>query len=346
MTIDRYADMASIRDEWTPLALASGNVFATWEWNDAWWREFGTREGPIILALRAPVGRIRGIIPVYRRIVPPLRIARLLGHGPADQGALVHDSSDGGCAVDLIRAAAELPGLDLLVAEQLGATDRLTALEGARVLSRQSAPVIRLTRPSWNAYLQSLEGSTRATIRRKQRRIARRRNVNVRLTQDGAKLERDLDVLFSLHAMRWPGSNFVRLQRFHREFAATALKNGWLRLWILEVDGTAAAAWYGFRFAQIEHYYQSGWDPDFAYESVGHVLLAHTIEAALEDGVVEYRFGRGDEAYKFRYANEQSALVTMALPRTRLGAGAVKAAPLLQRFSRLRRLRHSLLDPR
>ena len=56
-----------------------------------------------------------------------------------------------------------------------------------------------------------------------------------------------------------------------------ALERGWLRLWVLEADGKAVAAWYGFRFAQIDWYYQSGRDPDWERQSVGFVLLAHTI---------------------------------------------------------------------
>jgi CelD/BcsL family acetyltransferase involved in cellulose biosynthesis len=167
--------------------------------------------------------------------------------------------------------------------------------------------------------------------------------VIIRLTVDDARLDRDLDDLFSLHSMRWPGSSFAGLEPFHREFAATALRNGWLRLWILEVDGVAAAAWYGFRYANTEHYYQSGWHPAFAADSVGQVLLMHTIRAALEDGVSEYRFGRGGESYKYHYANAETALVTMAWPRNALGAGAVLAAPLVKRLRGLRRVRDAVL---
>ncbi len=347
MTIERYTDLESIRAEWAALAVTGGNVFATWEWNAAWWRQFGSRGKPSVMALRSPLGHLRGIIPMYRSLVPPFRIARLLGHGPADRGGLVYNSSDASCPAELLKAARDsLTRVDLLVAEQLVANDDLIGLSGATVLARQSEPVIKLAYSSWMEYLKSLESDSRATIRRKERRLAGRRSVTLRLTQHATELERDLDLLFSLHGMRWPGSSFVRLERFHREFAATALRNGWLRLWILEVDGVAAAAWYGFRYANVEHYYQSGWHPDFAADSVGQVLLAHTIRAALEDGATEYRLGRGDESYKYRYANDEATLVTMAWSRTRLGAGALLVAPLAQRFRRLRRLRHAVFDPR
>jgi CelD/BcsL family acetyltransferase involved in cellulose biosynthesis len=347
VTIERYADLETIRAEWSPLAESCGNVFATWEWNETWWRQFGSRRKPVVLALRSPLGPLRGIIPLYRSVVRPLRIVRLLGHGPADQAALVYDASDTSCPADLIEAARNsLTRVDLLIVEQLPATAHLVDMAGPRILARQSAPVIKLAHSSWTEYLMTLGSESRSTIRRKERRLARRRSVTFRLTQQATELERDLDVLFSLHRMRWPGSSFMRLQRFHRDFAATALRNGWLRLWILEVDGVAAAAWYGFRFANTEHYYQSGWHPDFAAESVGQVLLAHTIRAALEDGAAEYRFGRGGEAYKYHYAKEDTALVTLAWSRSRLGAGALRVAPLVQRFGPARRLRRAFFDQR
>jgi CelD/BcsL family acetyltransferase involved in cellulose biosynthesis len=163
----------------------------------------------------------------------------------------------------------------------------------------------------------------------------------LRLTHDPGSLDGDLDVLFALHERRWPESSFGTRQAFHRDFAAAALQRGWLRLWILEVDGIPAAAWYGFRFGNVEHFYQSGWHPEFAADSVGQVLLVHTMRAAFEDGCTTYRFGRGGEAYKSRYAKEDAALTTFAWPRTALGKGVTAAAPLVQRLRHRPRRRRS-----
>jgi CelD/BcsL family acetyltransferase involved in cellulose biosynthesis len=88
-----------------------------------------------------------------------------------------------------------------------------------------------------------------------------------------------------------------------RELAAAALKRGWLRLWIEEVDGEPAAAYYGLRFAGSEFFFQSGRDPKFDRLSVGAVLLAHAVRNACDDGVGEFRFLAGDEPYKLRLAD-------------------------------------------
>src|SRR5439155_17070455 len=115
-------------------------------------------------------------------------------------------------------------------------------------------------------------------------------------------------------------------ESFHREFAQVALDRGWLRLWILELDGRPAAAWYGFRFGGVETYYQSGRDPAADRLAVGFVLLVQTIRAALKDGIREYRFGRGAESYKYRFASEDPGLETVAVATRPLGRAAIRAA--------------------
>jgi CelD/BcsL family acetyltransferase involved in cellulose biosynthesis len=94
----------------------------------------------------------------------------------------------------------------------------------------------------------------------------------------------------------------------------------------MEVDGRPAAAWYGVRFGGVESYYQAGRDPALDDLSVGFVLLAHTIEAAFDDGVTEYRFLLGDEPFKGRFAEEDEGVETLTVSRGMRGLAAVAAA--------------------
>ena len=108
---------------------------------------------------------------------------------------------------------------------------------------------------------------------------------------------------------------------FHRSFAATALEQGWLRLWSLEVDGEPVAALYGFGLADTECYYQAGRDRRWDHYRVGFVLLAHAIREAANDGVVEYRLLRGDEEYKHRFATHDPWLETVGMSSGLAAAG-------------------------
>jgi CelD/BcsL family acetyltransferase involved in cellulose biosynthesis len=74
------------------------------------------------------------------------------------------------------------------------------------------------------------------------------------------------------------------------------------------------------------------------------VLLAHTIRAAFDGGAAEYRFGRGQDPYKYRFTDADPGLETVAATRGPAAAAALLAArrayPLAKR--RLGRLRWEL----
>jgi CelD/BcsL family acetyltransferase involved in cellulose biosynthesis len=156
--------------------------------------------------------------------------------------------------------------------------------------------------------------------------------------------------LASLHDARWAGERTGAFSagraEFHQDFAKTALERRWLRLWLAEVDGRAVAAWYGFRFGGAEWYYQSGRDPDWDKESVGLVLLAHTIRAAFDDGLTTYRLLRGGESYKDRFATSDPGLETVVAGSGPLGSAAQRASGAALRLRRaLQRSRGSGAGP-
>jgi CelD/BcsL family acetyltransferase involved in cellulose biosynthesis len=74
------------------------------------------------------------------------------------------------------------------------------------------------------------------------------------------------------------------------------------------------------------------------------VLTAHTIKAAIEDGVDEYRFLRGGEQYKYRFATHDLGLVTVSRPRSLAGKVVIAAAALGGR-TRIRSILRRKLRP-
>jgi CelD/BcsL family acetyltransferase involved in cellulose biosynthesis len=336
-------ELDALREDWTPLASRSGNVFATQEFLSVWWRHFGPRETrPLVAAAREENGRLAAIVPLYRWRTRPARVVRVLGHGPGDGlGPIV--PADGTAAADALREAlAQLPGgFDLFLGEQLPAGSGLAEALGARIVSSEGSPVLGLGYTSWEEFLATKRRNFREQAGRRERKLFREHRCRFRLADDAGRLQDDVGILFSLHDARWEGAHtpFRDHEAFHREFAARALERGWLRLWFLEVDGEPRAAWLGYRFAGAESYFQSGRDPTWDNASVGFVLLIHTIREALADGMLEYRFLRGGERYKYRLADSDPGLVTVALGRGPFGRATVLAAPLVRRARRLLRRR-------
>jgi peptidoglycan/xylan/chitin deacetylase (PgdA/CDA1 family)/CelD/BcsL family acetyltransferase involved in cellulose biosynthesis len=337
--------MDELAVEWTALAADGGNPFGTYEWASCWWRHHGGERRPLVTAGRSADGRLVAVLPLYLWANRPLRVLRFIGHGAGDQLGPVHAPGDREAAAALARQALASLGWDVFVGEQLPARALWSDLLGSRVIRREGSPVLAAPDGGWPAYLAGRSANFRQQLGRRERNLARRHQVGLRLVQDPEELPAAMDTLFALHRLRWgDDSGFLPREAFHREFAAVALARGWLRLWLLELDDRPAAAWYGLRVGGVEHYYQSGRDPAFDSLSAAFVLLAHTIRSAFDDGVSEYRFGRGQDPYKYRFADNDPGLETIASTKgpaagVALGA-AVRAYPLAKR--RIGRLRWEL----
>jgi CelD/BcsL family acetyltransferase involved in cellulose biosynthesis len=326
VSLEVVGALDDLAGEWRDLAERSGNVFSTWEWASTWWHHFGDGRRLLLMACRRDRGGAFAILPLYISSGRPVRTIRFVGNGPADQLGPVCAPQDRHEAAGLLKRALDqrCPAWDIFIGEQLNAEENWSALLGGTTLRRDSSPVLRVEGRTWEEFLASRTSNFRGQVRRRERKLARDHDLRFRLT-DSDRLEEDLETLFQLHVLQYEAFAGGR-KDFHREFAAIAHARGWLRLWIMEVNDRPVAAWYGFRFANAECFYQSGRDPAWDEYSVGFVLLAHTIREAFNDGVTEYRLLRGGEAYKDRFSNEDHGLETVGLSRTPAGKASILAA--------------------
>lgn len=336
-----FAELESRRELWRELGSRGDSIFGSWEWADVWWRHFGAAAEPAFYECRLD-DRPFAILPLYRVRRGPLRLLRLVGHGSGDVLGPICAPADAELAgAALARALAiDSRGGRLLLAERLQAGRAGVAL-GGRVLQREACPELTIGGRSWEDFLASCSRNLREKLRRSTRKLERQHEQRFRLCEGPEQLTSDFETLLQLHAARWSegGSSFQReaLVAFHREFAAAALKRGWLRLWTMEVDGEPSAAWYGFRFGRVESFYQSGRDRRFDRHSVGFLLLMQTIRAAFEDGMERYSFLRGDEPYKDRLADADPGLETRLLGKGMVGGALAGGTAAALRSAHIRR---------
>ena len=346
--LEPIGDLATVRPLWTDLAERSENIFASWEWADAWWRHFG---GGRELALRACVndaGEPFAIAPLYRMRRGPLRLLRFIGHGPGDVLGPVCAAADDAAAAQALSDGArrDLGRWQILLVERFPAGATTEALGGA-LLHEERNPSLEIAGRDWDDFVASSSKNMREKIRRSARKAERDHELTYELCERPEQVEPMLRTLFDLHARRWGGEagkfGSPAVARFHFDFAATAMERGWLRLWVMSIDGEPAAAWYGFRYGGVEAYYQSGRDPRFDRLSVGFLMLIRTIKAAFDDGMGSYGFLREDESYKDRFATSNRMLETRAIGHGALGGAAVRAGLAATEIPPVRRLAVSLI---
>jgi CelD/BcsL family acetyltransferase involved in cellulose biosynthesis len=325
-------------DEWRRLAEARSNAFATPEWFAAWRRYYGASAAVLVAAVFAATGKLLGIVPLVRGL-GEMRMTRFAGGNLAD---LVHPASAETDEVAVAQAVGEHLRDDdsragAIVLDNVdGAADwwrEMGSAAGLRVSERGRSvgPYARLTGLDFDGFLRSRSSSFRRRMRRIDRRIEREAKLVAREVGP-AEVDAGIETLFDLHDRRWAergGSSLTPVARaFHLDFARAASAQGWLRLWLFEHEGTAVAAFYGWRVGDRFAFYQSGFDPDYSRLSIGLFVHARMVEQAITEGAEEYDMLLGDERYKARFAERVRDLRTVVLSRPLSREGLVIGAEI------------------
>jgi CelD/BcsL family acetyltransferase involved in cellulose biosynthesis len=325
MPVELVDSLDVLREDWTRLAAASGNVFASWEWNDLWWRRYGRGRTLRLVVSRNDNDEIDAIVPLFQWSRRPLRILRLIGHGHGDRLGPICDYE---IARRALRLALDTAPHDVFVGDWVGGDPEWARALGGRVVRETGYPILRFSDGSWDTFLAGQSGRFRKNARNHRNRLEREHKAHYRFAESET-LERDLDSAFRLHRARFgehAGCLFCGAHEpFQRAFAALAVERGWLRLLFLELDSEPAAFEYGFLFEGAYFAYQGGRDPAWDRKSVGFVLELESIRRALEHGAAEYRFLGGEEKYKYRYPTEDPRLETVIVPANRRGRAATAA---------------------
>ena len=76
------------------------------------------------------------------------------------------------------------------------------------------------------------------------------------------------------------------------------------RCWLIEIGDAVVGAYYGFHHRGRAYAYLGGFDPAYAQESPGAILIGKAIAEAAREGAREFDFLRGRENYKYGWGAE------------------------------------------
>ena len=80
-------------------------------------------------------------------------------------------------------------------------------------------------------------------------------------------------------------------------------RKGWLRVWMLYVDETPVAFWWGVAHGGVLTIGSPGFDPAYARDRVGYYTLRRMLEDAADDPTIHrIDYGPGEADYKERFA--------------------------------------------
>jgi CelD/BcsL family acetyltransferase involved in cellulose biosynthesis len=339
----RPEQFLALRSEWTELLResAADNLFLTWEWLHTWWAHLGRSRQLALVTIRSG-DRLLAIAPLAQQAWRPAALQfmpqlELLGSG--DVGSDYLDV--------IVRRGAEATVMSV-ISEELGRRGAVLHLPqlanghsmAGRLASRLQhkgwqlrisrtdvCPYIPLVGHTFESYLSTLGSSHRYNFRRRLRQLQRGFRTEFARVATETERREALALLVALHNDRWRprgGSTAFyapELLAFHDELTRRMLECGWLRMFVLSLDGTPVSALYGFSYHGKFYFYQCGFDPAYARYSVGLVTMGLSIAAAIDDGAAEFDLLHGDERYKFLWARAAHPLTGLELyPPSLLGA--------------------------
>lgn len=323
-----------LASEWNALVSRSSakTVFATWEWNTHWWHAYHPGELWVI-TFRDEQQRLVGIAPWFIETHPERgRQVHFIGcEDVTDYLDLIVDAAAQdavlACLAETLQSCRDhYDGLDLCNIPNASPTlqhfTRYLEHMGftTRIQQQEVCPVIQLP-ATFEQYLETvLDSKNRGELRRKLRR-AEGYNGNLGtlawyIVNASHNLDEEAEKFMRLMALSHPDkAAFLTNEQhvtFFKRIIPAALRQGWLQLNFLVVDGEPAAAYFNFDYNNHILVYNSGLNPKkHADLSPGIVLLAYNIQHAIAQQRTAFDFLRGDEQYKYRMGAKDTAVFNL-----------------------------------
>ena len=197
---------------------------------------------------------------------------------------------------------------------------RVAQNRGYKVLCNPEDVSLELDLPdTWNKYLAALKNKQRHEIRRKLRRLWETSGVEHHCIEAHGDIEDYLDIFLKLFSLsKHDKASFMNQKRevFFRLLAKSMAEVGLLRLGILQLNKVPAAITIGLDYDDSHYLYNSAYDPQFSYLSVGLLCKILCLKESIEKGKKKWNFLKGGEPYKYRLGGQEISLYSCQITIT------------------------------
>ena len=324
-TVQREELEPAFIEEWRALLprASMNKVFASPTWLRVWWQEFGAGRELILLSVRRD-GELAGVAPLMRdgdrlcfagdtQVCDYMDIIAAPGEEEAVLSAVVRSVGEEPWQELALWAVPEgSPTLNAL---------RAAALEfGLRVDIEPEDVCPQLELPStWEEYLAGLNRKDRHELRRKLRKLSQGGEVSLESVVEQAAVEAALDDFLRMcRESRADKAEFMteQMERFFRAIVTALAAEGRIELLFLTLDKVRVATVLCFHEGEEALLYNSGYDPNYAYLSVGLLSKALALRKAIEEGRRRFDFLRGREPYKYDLGAKDVAVYRCTVRRS------------------------------
>ena len=346
MTIEIIRNQAELdrsRDKWN--AAAGDRVFQSWEWCRNWMKHLGFGQPWVAYELDTQ-GQWQGFAPMAMcRTKLNANKLCVMGSGTcctdyvglvSSQPSLLFASKFAAMLESINRRSSPDEQVEVVEFEgcELDAPQTRHLTDALERIGYQAHPYVLGN--CWRLELPSSWEELNSRFSKKHRRKTKK--AVQRLQADGTRIDH-------ASAGNFDGiwSNFVRLHQLRREStgldgcfgrrgfepflrSATAdlIQRDLAELVQVSVDGRAIAAALLFRDGQTAYMYQTGFDPLSSQLEPGYLLIVKSLQWAIEQGLSQFDFMRGDEPYKARWNTEAIPMGTLRFVNTSQMAARIR----------------------
>ncbi len=313
------------RGEWEKLlSLSPANtLFLTPQWQEVWWEFFGNGREMAGFYLGS-AEEVMGIAPLARS---GTTLSFVGNTDTVDYNDFMIAPGYETVFFDTLLDSMEeqqCSTLNLLSLRETSTTltylPGLARRRGYRVVVEEEDVASGVELPStWDGYLNGLSKKDRHELRRKFRRLESATNWRWYGLDDPARVSARIEDFISL--MRQSNEDKDKYmtperEEFFHHMIQRMAQLGLLRLYFLEIDEQPVATSLCFDYASSRLLYNSGYDPEFGYYSVGLLLNALCLQEAIDQGMNYFDFLRGSEPYKGHLGGQQSILYQLVVERS------------------------------
>jgi len=304
---ERLVIHSELPADWDELALRTPSPFLTQAWLDSWWRTRG-KGGRVVASLVAADGKLLAAAAFARSRFG--KLTATADEHSGDWNVVAIDDPARSMLLDEL-AGLDSPTLVMGPLRSSALAHGAFARAGRRVResSGPHSPYLALA-GSFDELLAARSSNLRSQFRRRRRALERRGGLRLRTTVGGDALEDDLDAVLRLEASGWKGRDGTAIlsrrdtECLYRDFIHAAATKGWLRLYLLELDGVPIAGDLGCAIGGEGFLVKTGFDESLADASPGLVLRGEVLRASMDEGLRGYDFLGGPDPYKLRWTEE------------------------------------------
>jgi len=276
---DDFAKLEPMRGDWDAFVeRVGGDLFATFDWCDVWWRHYGDNRRLHVHVLREGAGgAIVGILPLFSerlRVGPcALRVVRLVGcdHSVTSVAPAIEMAQAGRVVGAVIDHLSREGSWDVLQIGPLpGYFEQAEPLASAVAACPGVADVARLERAphmyfrvpsSYDAFLENLNTKERRNVRRDERKLEERGAVFRELIRARVEVTPAFDAFVEMHQAHWRElghlghfADWPGAVAFHHDMALRQFDRGRLMLSRVRVGEETLASEYSYSFGRRAHW--------------------------------------------------------------------------------------------